>query len=101
MAKRRRRSHSVLLMGPVGMSGRYREYRPKRRRRRAKRNPRGYRYNPGGGIGIGTFANHLRELADRYKEAQVAIDVGTGVGVSGTNTVTSSGAGMVAMAVSS
>lgn len=27
-------------------------------------------------IGIGTTANHLRELADRYKEAQVAIEVG-------------------------
>ena len=27
-------------------------------------------------IGIGTIAKHLRELADRYKEAQVAIDVG-------------------------
>ncbi len=27
-------------------------------------------------IGISTPANHLRELADRYKEAQVAIDVG-------------------------
>ena len=27
-------------------------------------------------IGIGTTANHLRELADRYKEAQVALDVG-------------------------
>ena len=27
-------------------------------------------------IGIGTTAYHLRELADRYKEAQVAIDVG-------------------------
>jgi carbohydrate diacid regulator len=27
-------------------------------------------------IGIGTPAMHLRELADRYKEAQVAIDVG-------------------------
>ena len=27
-------------------------------------------------IGIGTVAGHLRELADRYKEAQVAIDVG-------------------------
>ena len=27
-------------------------------------------------IGIGTMAKHLRELADRYKEAQVAIDVG-------------------------
>lgn len=27
-------------------------------------------------IGIGTVAHHLRELADRYKEAQVAIDVG-------------------------
>ncbi len=27
-------------------------------------------------IGIGTPAHHLRELADRYKEAQVAIDVG-------------------------
>ena len=27
-------------------------------------------------IGIGTAANHLRELADRYKEAQVAIEVG-------------------------
>lgn len=27
-------------------------------------------------IGISTFAHHLRELADRYKEAQVAIDVG-------------------------
>jgi len=27
-------------------------------------------------IGIGTLARHLRELADRYKEAQVAIDVG-------------------------
>ena len=27
-------------------------------------------------IGISTVANHLRELADRYKEAQVAIDVG-------------------------
>lgn len=27
-------------------------------------------------IGIGTTARHLRELADRYKEAQVAIDVG-------------------------
>ena len=27
-------------------------------------------------IGIGTVANHLRELADRYKEAQVAIEVG-------------------------
>ena len=27
-------------------------------------------------IGVGTPARHLRELADRYKEAQVAIDVG-------------------------
>ena len=27
-------------------------------------------------IGIGTTARHLRELASRYKEAQVAIDVG-------------------------
>jgi len=27
-------------------------------------------------IGIGTMANHLRELADSYKEAQVAIEVG-------------------------
>ena len=27
-------------------------------------------------IGIGTVAKHLRELADRYKEAQVAIEVG-------------------------
>ena len=27
-------------------------------------------------IGIGTYAKHLRELADRYKEAQVAIAVG-------------------------
>ena len=27
-------------------------------------------------IGIGTTARHLRELVDRYKEAQVAIDVG-------------------------
>ena len=27
-------------------------------------------------IGIGTVARHLRELADRYKEAQIAIDVG-------------------------
>jgi len=27
-------------------------------------------------IGIGTPARHLRELADRYKEAQIAIDVG-------------------------
>lgn len=27
-------------------------------------------------IGVGTSAKHLRELADRYKEAQVAIDVG-------------------------
>ena len=27
-------------------------------------------------IGISTHAHHLRELADRYKEAQVAIDVG-------------------------
>jgi len=27
-------------------------------------------------VGIGTPARHLRELADRYKEAQVAIDVG-------------------------
>lgn len=27
-------------------------------------------------IGIGTVAKHLRELADRYKEAQIAIDVG-------------------------
>ena len=27
-------------------------------------------------IGIGTIANHLRELADSYKEAQTAIDVG-------------------------
>ncbi len=27
-------------------------------------------------IGIGTTAEHLRELADRYKEAQVAIEVG-------------------------
>lgn len=27
-------------------------------------------------IGVGTIAHHLRELADRYKEAQVAIDVG-------------------------
>ena len=27
-------------------------------------------------IGVSTVANHLRELADRYKEAQVAIDVG-------------------------
>ncbi len=27
-------------------------------------------------IGIGTPSKHLRELADRYKEAQVAIDVG-------------------------
>ena len=28
-------------------------------------------------IGIGTVAEHLRELADSYKEAQTAIDVGT------------------------
>ena len=28
-------------------------------------------------IGIGTVASHLRELADSYKEAQTAIDVGT------------------------
>ena len=27
-------------------------------------------------IGIGTISNHLRELADSYKEAQVAIEVG-------------------------
>ena len=27
-------------------------------------------------IGIGAVANHLRELADSYKEAQVAIEVG-------------------------
>jgi len=27
-------------------------------------------------IGVGTLAKHLRELADRYKEAQVAIEVG-------------------------
>lgn len=27
-------------------------------------------------VGIGSVANHLRELADRYKEAQVAIEVG-------------------------
>ena len=27
-------------------------------------------------IGISTNARHLRELADRYKEAQVAIEVG-------------------------
>ncbi len=27
-------------------------------------------------IGVSTVANHLRELADRYKEAQVAIEVG-------------------------
>ena len=27
-------------------------------------------------IGIGSVAHHLRELADRYKEAQIAIDVG-------------------------
>ena len=27
-------------------------------------------------IGVGTIARHLRELANRYKEAQVAIDVG-------------------------
>ena len=27
-------------------------------------------------IGIGTVSRHLRELADRYKEAQVAIEVG-------------------------
>jgi carbohydrate diacid regulator len=27
-------------------------------------------------VGIGTAAKHLRELADRYKEAQVAIEVG-------------------------
>ena len=27
-------------------------------------------------IGVSTNANHIRELADRYKEAQVAIDVG-------------------------
>ena len=27
-------------------------------------------------IGVSTNANHVRELADRYKEAQVAIDVG-------------------------
>ena len=27
-------------------------------------------------IGVGTVARHLRELADRYKEAQVAIEVG-------------------------
>ena len=27
-------------------------------------------------IGIGTPAKHIRELADRYKEAQVAIDIG-------------------------
>jgi len=27
-------------------------------------------------VGIGTTAKHLRELADRYKEAQVAIEVG-------------------------
>ena len=29
-------------------------------------------------IGIGTVASHLRELADSYKEAQVAIEVGKG-----------------------
>ena len=28
-------------------------------------------------IGISTIANHLRELADRYKESQVAIEVGS------------------------
>lgn len=28
-------------------------------------------------IGISTVANHLRELADRYKESQVAIEVGS------------------------
>lgn len=27
-------------------------------------------------IGVGSIANHLRELAERYKEAQVAIEVG-------------------------
>lgn len=27
-------------------------------------------------VGIGTTARHLRELADRYKEAQIAIDIG-------------------------
>lgn len=27
-------------------------------------------------IGIGTVAEHLRELADSYKEAQTAIEVG-------------------------
>ncbi|MCL2588134.1 MAG: helix-turn-helix domain-containing protein, partial [Oscillospiraceae bacterium] len=27
-------------------------------------------------IGVGTLARHLRELAERYKEAQVAIEVG-------------------------
>ena len=27
-------------------------------------------------IGVSTIANHLREVADRYKEAQVAIEVG-------------------------
>ncbi len=27
-------------------------------------------------VGVSTVAKHLRELADRYKEAQVAIDVG-------------------------
>ena len=27
-------------------------------------------------VGVGTLARHLRELADRYKEAQVAIEVG-------------------------
>lgn len=27
-------------------------------------------------IGIGTVARHLRELADKYKEAQVALDIG-------------------------
>ena len=27
-------------------------------------------------IGVGSVANHLRELAERYKEAQVAIEVG-------------------------
>lgn len=27
-------------------------------------------------VGIGTVANHLRELADSYKEAQIAIEVG-------------------------
>ena len=27
-------------------------------------------------IGVGSIAKHLRELAERYKEAQVAIEVG-------------------------